>query len=295
MKLNTILESKPGLLNHSSTAQGYNQQVYRSMFLNEENFQSFQDYLDKSGMTFEQLLDKLRSKEPDGVGGNAKFYRVPGTEFGVRELGSWGIPDTSPPKLVGTSDSFDGENFGQPVAHYGNNIQVLRLQHGSPAGRPYGKHRDDTRALQSYRKRILEAASLSDSAYERLIQQIIKINQKGYAMDPSKSGNLLIDPSSDRFNIVDLNQSEYKNHGGNIIHMLIDNYFFSKYELYLDPEMVKAGQQIINKVERSCDKIGLHLDKSNSSVSYSYNLTSGSFKPFVMPTKVDLTPANEVW
>lgn len=251
-------------------------------------------------MTFEQLLQKLRSGRPDGVGGNAKFYRIPGTEFGVREVGSWGIPDVSPPELVAAHDPFGGENFGQPVAHYGNNVQVLRLQHGSPAGKPYGTSKQDSqaedRAIQAYRQRVLDAASLSDAAYERLMMQIIKLNDKGYLIDSSKSGNLLIDARSDRFNIVDLNplqDPKYRNNGGNIIHMLIDNYFFEKHEFYNDPGVVKAGQEIIKKIERACNKTGLPLG-DNGSADYSRKLTSGSYKPYVAPPDSGIK-VNDVW
>jgi hypothetical protein len=278
--------------------------TFREWLFTEENFQSFQDYLRSSGLTFEELLKRLKSGRPDGVGGNANFYKIPGTEFGIRVVGSWGTPDTEPPKLVGASDPFGGENFGQPVANYGNNVQVLRLQHGTPAGKPFGvNHKDsqaESRAVQSFRERILEAASLPDSAYERLMLQIMKLNEKGYMVDSSKSGNLLIDPARGRFNIVDLNHypdQQVANDGGNIILMLINNYFFEKHQLYSDPEMVKAGQEIIDKVEQACAKTGLPLGKDNGSVEYAYRLVSGDYKPYVAPANQEKSfpAANEVW
>jgi len=275
--------------------------TFQRFFLTEENFEQFQNYLRNTGMTFEQLLQKLRSGRPDGVGGNAKFYRIPGTEFGVREVSSsWGVRDTSHPKLVAAHDPFDGENFGQPVAHYGNNVQVLRLQHGSPAGKPYGINKKDAqaddRAVQAYRQRIFDAANLSDGAYERLMMQIIKLNEKGYKVDSSKSGNLLIDPRSDRFNIVDLNplqDEKHNNNGGDIILMLVDNFFFEKHEFYNDPEIAKAGQEIIKKVERACNKTGLSLG-DNGSADYSRELTSGNYKPYVAPPDSGIK-VNDVW
>lgn len=277
--------------------------TFREWLFTEENFQAFQDYLDKSGLTFEELLKRLKATRPDGMGGNANFYKIPGTEFGVRVVGSWGTPDTEPPKLVGAADPFGGENFGQPVARYGNNVQVLRLQHGSPAGKPFGVDRKDPqaeqRAVQTFRERILDAASLPDSAYERLMLQIMQLNEKGYMVDSSKSGNLLIDPAQGRFNIVDLNHypdQQVQNDGGNIIIMLISNFFFEKHQLYSDPEVVKAGQMIINKVERACAKTGFPLRKNNGSVEYAYDLVSGNYKPYVAPANQENVPgADEVW
>lgn len=265
----------------------------------ENNFETFQNWLQNSGMTFEELLKKLKSGRPDGIGGNAKFYKIPETEFGIRiTSGSWGVPNKEPPKLAPAHDPFEGKNFGQPVAYYGNNVQVLRLQHGIPAGKPYGHdHKNvqaEEKAVQSFRERILDAANMTDSAYEQLMLQIIDLNKKGYVLDPSKSGNLLINSASDEFNIVDVNElkSNYRNNGGEIIIMLINNYFFAKHQFYLEPEMIKAGQEIINKIEKACAKTGLFLKKS-SSVEHSYDLVSGHYKPYVSPSNQETPSDNQ--
>lgn len=58
-------------------------------------------------------------------------------------------------------------------------------------------------------------------------------------------------------------------------------------------EAVKAGQEIIKKVERACNKTGLPLG-DNGSADYSRELTSGNYKPYVAPTHSGVD-VNDVW
>lgn len=258
---------------------------FKSYLFVEENFESFQQYLQKSGMTFPELLQRLQAQQPSGKGGNADFYKIPGTDFGVRVVRRFSNPDKNP-QLQAAHDPHEGENVGQPVAHYGNNVQVLRLQQGKPAGFPYGIKQNDPdeeqKALGVFRQQVLHAAQMPDQEYERLFTQILKLNQRGYVVDPSKSGNLLIDPNTGRFNLVDLNKKEaenkYTNNAGEILLMLMGNYHFSKY-FHSDNEMKTAAREIIKKIEAASQKTGLPLNRSNSSVDYSYKLANGEVEP----------------
>lgn len=250
-------------------------------YLNESNYVEFQQYLQQIGMTFPELLKKLQMNGPTAKGGNADFYEIPGSEYGVR-IERWGSNNLSTnlsTKLEPEFDPHKGENFGQPIANYGDNIQILRLQRGQPAGFPYGLKNNDSSAeqkgIETLKQKITQAAAMPVQAYEILFDQILRLNQKGYQIDPSKSGNLLIDFDSKRFNIVDISKqknSDYKNNAGDVLVMLMNNFYFAKY-LRSDAEMRVAAQMIIKKVESASLKSGLQIDR-NGGVDYSYDLAN---------------------
>lgn len=255
---------------------------FRNHLLAEENFDTFQQYLQQSGMTFPQLLQQLQASKPDGSGGNADFYKIPGTEFGIRVIRrGWDLTtDEDPQELTAAHDPFDGENYGQPVAHYGKNIQVLRLQSGSPAGMPFRYNKPGgvgTEAgVQKFRQQILAAAQMPLEEYERLMRSIIELNNKGYVVDTSKSGNMLIDAERGRFNLVDLNRrsekSSYRNSADEIPMMLIHNYEFNAH-LKNDPAMRQAARQIIQKSQAAAQSTGLSMNDDAGSFQYSRELS----------------------
>ena len=116
---------------------------------------------------------------------------------------------------------------------------------------------------------MIDASNLPQEAYNDLLNKIIILNQRGYSIDPSKSGNLLIDPEKG-FNLVDINKSnKSEDHAGYIIVMLMGgNYYFNKIS---NPETQEAAKKMIKKVEIASKITGLPLNK-DSSTQYSYNL-----------------------
>lgn len=240
---------------------------------------TFKQYLQQSGLTFSQLLKKLQTGKPSGCGGNADFYEIPGTEFGIRVI-RWAGPGygSESDKLEGVHDPFEGENLGQPIAQYGN-IQILKLQHGTPAGMPFRYDRKGGVGVEAgvkiFEQQILAAASFDIKEYVRLMQSIKSLNDKGYQIDPSKSGNMLIDVKRGRFNLVDISKrcerSNYKNSADEIAVMLINNFEFDKH-LKQKPEMRQAARQILQKVAAAAAESGLEMG-DDSSIQYSYKLS----------------------
>lgn len=246
---------------------------FKQYLISEENFNAFQDYLTATNQQFPELLQKLLDSKPTAQGGNANFYRIPNSEFGVRIVR--GLNDPSP-ELTPAEDDFGGENLGQPVAHYGKKIQVLRLQHGTPAGMPFRYNQEGGIGIEAgiatFRNQLSTAAEIPQQEYDRLCKIVLDLNSKGYSIDPSKSGNLLIDSQSGKFNFVDINKSESKNTASDIIAMLMDNYHFSKF-LNHDPKMKKFAREIIKKVEIAAQKTGLPIGENSSTLDYSRKLS----------------------
>ena len=261
------------------------------LLLRESDFSMFKKFLDSAGQTFEELLSDLRSGSPDGKGGNAVFYKIPGSDFGIRDQfrSFSGKADESGAKLEPVEDPFEGENVGQAVAQYGDNVKVLRLQRGKPLGAPLGfdKYEPDELedAAQTLKDRILDAASLPDEEYVKLMNKIIKLNDKGYVMDPSKSGNLLVDLESG-FGLVDIGKSmqpDYFNSAAEILSMITDPYNYSNFsgwiEGWQDAELKRAGQSIKTKIERAAKSSGLPTDLDKSDRELKQPLTDPEFNP----------------
>lgn len=242
-------------------------------FLIEHDLSTFQHFLQSVGVTFEQLLAKLKMNPPDAQGGNAVFYKIPNSEFGIRILKHNTNKGLDSAKLEPANDPLAGHNFGQPIANYGH-VQIVRLQHGLPAGVPH-KHPDRNVAVNQFRNQIIAAANMPQEQYNALLSKIMLLNQRGYCVDPSKPGNLLIDKN--QFNLVDigpLNTEKYRNTAGEIIVMLMHNYEFGK-NFSNDRDMILAAQQIIKKVEAASQATGLPMGQG-SSLDYSRALAQMS-------------------
>lgn len=262
---------------------------FKHYLMVEEDVSVLNQYLKQHGMSFPQLVQQLQAGKPTGQGGNADFYKIPDTNYGIRIKRRAATTDTTDPQLAAAHNPFGDENHGQAVANFGNNIEVLKLQGGKPAGIRYkrgGNNPDTTEDIDEFRQQILHAAAMPQEEYNRLLKSIVDLNNKGYQVDPSKSGNLLIDPNTGRFNLVDLNKADqgstYRNTGGEIIIMLMGVNAFSKH-LYKDEEMKKASMQIIQKVEAAAEASGMEMRKDYSGSKFAYSLAQGEYKPYIPP------------
>jgi len=240
-------------------------------WLIEQTFNEFERWLQVNNIDMGDLIKQLQSKEPDGHGGNAVFYKIPGTQFGVKIIkGTKGIG-----QLRAADDELGDENYGQAIAHYGSNIQILKLQSGIPAGHPYKYDKDDMEGAKArYLANLESAAGMPVSEYERLFRSIKKLNDRGWVIDPSKSGNLLIDRG--RFNLVDINKHEgdYRNNAGEVVSMLIDNFHFGKY--FTNDMRVKGlAKQIIEKADEAAARVGFPYNKESSTSQYSHQHAYG--------------------
>ena len=245
-------------------------------FFEQQEYDDFVNWLQSQGSDVYDLVKQLSQKPPDHHGGNADFWYIPQSkEFGLKIIRGSNISST----LTQQHNPFGDMNVGQPVASLGNGVQIVKLQQGHPAG-PKTSHRklsDDEKSqdLKAYRDKLFQTAEMPSKAYDNLLQQMIKINQLNHSIDPSKSGNLLIEPGKG-FNLVDIGKTErqgYKNNPGEIIVMLMGgNHTFPAIK---NPETEKAAQTMIKKVEAAAKKVGIDIVRT-SSVDYSYKL---AFEP----------------
>lgn len=245
---------------------------FKGFFLTEQNYNELLKWIQNNKANIGQIIQQMQQRNPDGQGGNANFYKIPNSPFGVRIIRS-NYPEANP-QLRPVTDFLPDDNFGQPIAQYGDNIQIVKLQSGIPAGMPYKAKTGDQKAVEQFANQLQIASQIPEEEYARLLQSVMKLNSKGYVIDPSKPGNLLIDPETNKFNLVDINKNSnpnYQNTAGEIIVMLLNNYHFSNY-FKDDPEKQKFAQQIIKKVELASEKTGFPMGQG-SSLDYSYKLS----------------------
>ncbi len=217
----------------------------------------------------EQVLSAIQGGSVLGKGGNATVYDIPNSEFVLR------VSNGSDRKVNGDfkilPDRFNGQNFGQPVAEH-NGMQILRRQRGTPAGLDYvnmvkGKSKEAQEANDAvYANSITLAADMPQSAYDQFADDLAtlsKVGGKGAQFDPSKSGNVLIDPEGGRFNIVDVNESpsKYKSGLSDMLVVLMGNTYGWKNK---GIDLTPSYRAIYAKARAAAEKAGISLELSSS-------------------------------
>ena len=249
--------------------------------------QSYQDlvqWLESQGKEIKQVIQEVTSNKPDALGGNANFWNIPNSNFGIR------INRIKNSKVDGdhqqqeAPNDFGDVNVGQPIMNFGP-VEIVRLQSGNPAGYPYLSKKDRESAniedlKGQFLTRLKDAAEMPQQAYDKALRDIQSINQKGYVVDAGKSNNVLIN-AGQGFGFVDLNKmvpSSTGNSAGEFMTMLISNQAFEDH--YHENEQAKAyAKEIIKKVEHASQITGLRLGRENGSVDFSYQLAEGYVKP----------------
>jgi hypothetical protein len=243
---------------------------FRTWLENNQSYEDFVNWLQQSGQDVNTLVTNLMQKKPDEKGGNANFWRIPGSDqYGLRVVRS----NKAPGEMSKFDDPAPEIPRGQPVAELGKGFQIVKIQQGTPAGFRHGReYRGDKKEIAAFKDRIFQIAAIPKEAYLKLTQQLVQMNKRGLLIDPSKAGNILVTPQG--FNLVDVNKTEdpeSKNIGSWLPHMLIGNYDFNKY-LRQEEEARKAVGQIVQKIRWASDTAGLPWGYS-SSAEYSQQLT----------------------
>jgi hypothetical protein len=171
------------------------------------------------------LADAAKSGEHLGSGSNGAVYAIPGEEDLVVKI-PHAVVKRGPQEAASAErahNAFGDMNVGQPLARVGR-VEILLRQRGEPAGMTATEpayDRDDRDDV--YRARIEAAASMPQSAYDRLASDLLRANELGYILDWSKDNNILVDPKSGRFGLVDLGRRNLgeMNQMGNVILCLI--------------------------------------------------------------------------
>ena len=251
-------------------------------------FEQFKAYLKQNNLSFYELICLLLDNEPDGVGCSSKFYKMPNTEFGIKIINikriaffgtnTWKtqyIPNIETFKeieLTETEDPFNNHHFGQSFASCTNWIYLLRLQHGNPAGKQTPKNNSSPpqsfTALDYFHKRLLEAASFPERSYIDLMNEVIFLNELGFAIDWESAANLLIDMNSERFGLIDLAPSgKNYNDGSSILKLIFDIKNLKSEDLNKNDAIQKASMSIISKTEKACNEVGLNF-KSKETLNH---------------------------
>lgn len=142
-----------------------------------------------------------------GRGSNAAVYRI-NDDFVARVHHSVNERSGNHRFVPGKPGSFlDNPMFGQKLGTLGP-VEILPYVPGRAAGVEPAL-RQSNAAMRSaadhqYLRKLQLAAAMPESSYLQLGQDIQSINKQGWAFDPSKSNNLLIDAKARRFNMVDL-------------------------------------------------------------------------------------------
>ena len=94
---------------------------------------------------------------------------------------------------------------GTIASGYNEGITVMKKLSGSPL---YGKRWDlrDTPDIDEFRRTLTMLSDLSDSAFEKYIDDVAKIRENGYKLDLVNPNNLLIDFEKGEINICDLSK-----------------------------------------------------------------------------------------
>jgi len=243
------------------------------------DFKAFEGIFSKRGVTMEQLPANVRPENFLGRGGNGAVYKLDFTDDFVVKVPEFATKSPKSGPLQKVDDIMPEANIGQPVAKMGDYL-ILKKQNGFAAGAP------DTRSRRAmtpeaaeavYARSINESAALPQSAYDELAVMMVQLEKRGLQFDPSKPGNILIDPAAKRFNLVDISPTSSTNPRhhtvSDIIVPLMDNYFTGS---VLSDKGVKYRAQlaqIIDKATKAARTASMHpAGAADSSLQYSYKL-----------------------
>ncbi len=242
------------------------------------NFEKLASQMKAAQANEQNIVASVNEANFLGRGSNGAVYKLDFTNDFVVKVPEYGKRSPATGKVEEVADFMPGHNVGQPVAKMGD-YEILKKQDGFAAGAPGPKARREMgpeAAEAVFAKSVKASAELPQSAYDDLAHTMMAVEKHGLQFDPSKPGNILIDPVGKRFNLVDIsktNATPYEHTVADIIVPLADNYFVGSvlpnkgvaYQSYL--------QQIITKANVAAKNAGMHeRPELGSSLSYSYKL-----------------------
>ncbi len=244
-------------------------------------------------LTFDNLSSQLKSTRASeqnvvasvrvdnflGRGSNGAVYKLDFTDDFVVKVAEFGRPKPQGGKLEPVVDAMPDHNVGQSVAKMGD-YEILKKQNGFAAGAPSHSVRKEIgleAAEALFARSIKSSAELPQAAYDDLARTMMAVEKHGMQFDPSKPGNILIDPVGKRFNLVDIGRSDisqpYRHTVADIIVPLVDNYFVGSVLPNKGSTYQQLLQQIITKSTLAAEAAGMHKrPELGSSLSYSYKL-----------------------
>lgn len=192
------------------------------------------------------------------------------------------------PKLKEIKDRFKDINIGQPIATYGDGIQVLIKQNGKPHGLFHLLKDENVKSGKDlYIQKVKQLASIPQRNYSKLTDEIKEIRKKGFYMDVWNANNLLIDGNN--MNIVDtthfynlyykfVNRVTKKN----MLRILVDEKGLNRILPYLsDADKVGLGKSIAI----ISDKLSAAMKHSEISEFKEFDTFIAKLRDAVLPRK----------
>tara|TARA_Y100000034_G_scaffold117437_2_gene156879 strand:+ start:374 stop:1783 length:1410 start_codon:yes stop_codon:yes gene_type:complete len=205
-------------------------------------------------------IKDIISRPPLGEGGDGMFWAIPNSDLGIK-ISKTLIPNIDEYLNKNTFEAAS-DISGQLVGRIGpsdtRGIWILKKQEGIPAGAPFRRGREILEGdAAAFREKLLIQASMPQSAYDDLAEQLVDFNDRGIRIDPSKPNNVLIDAPGSKYNFVDLAPVQHGvtgdttrwNTGYEIVALLLDPQQFKNLKLYKDPEAVAAARDIGKKIK----------------------------------------------
>ena len=244
----------------------------------EHSFLDLLAELEKAGFDKNNVLDICVEENHIGHGGNADVYKIPNVDnYVIRIVRGKRDKEIDEEKIEEVTDEFPEINVGQAVAKLSERISFLKKQNGIPAGAPAGRLRRESEIADStYEKHLKLAAEMPQSAYDEFARTLILVNERDYQFDPSKANNVLIDPQTGTFNLVDINKrstnSTYKNEIADMVVTLMDNSYDYQYKGSAPLEAYR--KTILEKCIEAGKKVGFSVPEpgQNPSLDYSFKL-----------------------
>jgi hypothetical protein len=178
------------------------------------HFKSVIGELEQAGKKIVESLGAVEKREAQflGAGGNGAVYNLPlaGCENYVVKVPQgfhWDPHCDSLKQIAELPNPFPNLNVGQGVMQIGP-LEILQRQEGIAGGVPnaiWQRGKGDPALIrQTLLDHLERTGSLPQAAYDDLARQIRVVNEAGYCFDAGKANNLLINPKTKRFGLVDI-------------------------------------------------------------------------------------------
>ena len=239
---------------------------------NSEYDQSFNSFLNWIDNTYGDLKDKNFKGKLIGSGFEGVVYQMNGTDNWVMKESkrSAFIPGAvDKMEIIEITDEFPTLNIGQPIAkvtlpkaaQFSYTFYVLKKQRGKSLGVAPDEFKEiNTNNLQRHLNSLKVLASAPQSTYEKLIQDVTEISEKGYEIDCGNPNNILFNVANQSINFVDINKFDVSNNKnstknsqlGNVLYALLDTEFEKVLrENPTDDETIQLRKKYISQI---CEK-----------------------------------------
>lgn len=262
-----------------------------------QTFEEFEKFAKETDF-LNNLPNILENSNPFARGGQYNVYNIPNNDtFLLRISKKLYIPKEIPKQaqLKKAVDAFPNNNLGQKVAKIGEQISVIIKQSGEPNGIEdwqgrYWQPYFSKSLLPEFIDKLKTVAGMNQEAYNTLGEEVKLIVKKKKSFDYFNPQNVLIDKQNQAFNIVDVEENEFRrnvklNSHNCILHSLLDEQNFMKAYKASNEEQQKeitiAAKEIRDKTKISANKNSLsHNDflfRSILKITDEGNYTGGHY------------------